>query len=92
MACVLATPSRPLTSSAKHLISMEIDFPMSLQCMERVDLIRNRVSANMNDMYKTIGTHLPLMWYMHIDDFPLMWSLDAHTLRVRINATVCGLY
>ncbi len=60
--------------------------------MERINLIRNKVSKNIYDMYIETGAHLPSMWYIDINEFPLMWSLEPDTLRVRISAIVYGMY
>ena len=93
MSLVLScAPSHPLVCKQEHRISMEIDFPVWVQNMERINFIRSSVSKNMNDMYANAGVHLPSLWYMHIDEFPLMWSLDPVTLRVRISAIVYGMY
>jgi hypothetical protein len=71
---------------------MEFDFPMWMQTTERINLVRSKVSNNMNDMYIASGTQLPLMWYLHIDEFPLLLYLNPDTLRVRISAIVYGMY
>jgi hypothetical protein len=71
---------------------MEFDFPVWLKTVERIDLIRSKVSENMNDMCVATSAHLPVIWYLHIDEFPLLWCLDPDTLRVRISAIVYGMY
>ena len=86
------TPWRPLVYKELHRISMELDFPMWLKTMERINLIRSKVSKNMTDMCVATGAQLPLMWYLHIDEFPLLWSLNPDTLRVRVSAIVYGMY
>lgn len=65
---------------------------MWMQTTERINLVRSKVSNNMNDMYIASGTQLPLMWYLHIDEFPLLLYLNPDTLRVRISAIVYGMY
>ena len=65
---------------------------MWLKTMERINLIRSKVSKNMTDMCIAAGAQLPLMWYLHIDEFPLLWSLNPDTLRVRVSAIVYGMY
>ena len=67
---------------------MELDLPISLQLIERINLIRSKVSANMNEMCTASGAHLPSMWYLHINEFPLVWYLNPDTFRIRISAFV----
>jgi hypothetical protein len=71
---------------------MELDFPVCLQTTERINLVRSKVSKNMNDMYIATGVHLPLMWYLHIDEFPQLWSSSPDILRVRVSGIVYGMY
>ena len=86
------TPWRSLVYKESHRISMEFDFPARLKTVERINLIRSKVSKNMTDMCIATGAHLPLRWYLHIDEFPLLWSLNPDTLRVRVSAVVYGMY
>ena len=93
MSLVLPSRScRSLVCKESYQLSMELDFPIWLQIGERINLIRRKVRNNVKDMYIAIGAPLPLMWYLHIDEFPLLWSLNPYTLRVCITGIVYGMH
>jgi hypothetical protein len=70
---------------------MTTDIPLGLPVEVKVEMVRDRLRKNTNEMCAAQGIPLPSAWYMRLEEPPVAWPIDSRTLRVQVSASVYGV-
>lgn len=79
-------PTHPPTT-----LRMTTDIPLGLPVEVKVEMVCDRLRRNTNDMCVAQQIPLPSAWCVHLEEPPVAWPIDSHTLRVQVYASFYGV-